>query len=66
MYKAAKAKILVLRQGSINMKNVIFVAIATIVLAGCTAPNITNVNIGDKKGSTVKVFSSNQEVEITS
>jgi len=66
MYKAAKAKILVLRQGSINMKNVIFVAIATIVLAGCTAPNITNVNIGDKKGSKVKVFSSNQEIEITS
>jgi len=48
------------------MKNIIFVAIATIVLAGCTAPNITNVNIGDKKGSKIKVFSSSQEIEITS
>lgn len=66
MYKAAKAKILVLRQGSINMKNIIFVALATIVLVGCTAPNITNVNIGDKRGSKVKVFSSGQEIEITS
>ena len=66
MYRPAKAKILVLRQGSINMKNIIFVALATIVLVGCATPNITNVNIGEKKGSKVKLFSSGQEIEITS
>ena len=48
------------------MKNIVFVALATIVLVGCTTPNISNVNIGDKKGSKVKVFSSGQEIEIIS
>ena len=48
MCKVAKAEILVPRQGSIDMKNIVFVALATIVLVGCTTQNITNVNIDDK------------------
>jgi len=47
------------------MKKIIYGAIAALILAGCT-PAITNVNIGNQKGSKVKVYSSSQEIEITS
>ncbi|NKQ41711.1 MAG: hypothetical protein HF962_09120 [Sulfurovum sp.] len=48
------------------MKKFIYGSIAAIVLAGCTTPAITNVNIGNQKGSKVKVYSSSQEIEVTS
>ena len=57
---------LVQKQGSIEMKKIIYGAIAAMILAGCTTPAITNVNIGNQKGSKVKVYSSSQEIEITS
>ncbi len=48
------------------MKRFIYGTLAAMILAGCTTPAITNVNIGDQRGSKVKVYSSSQEIEITS
>lgn len=48
------------------MKRIIYGVIAMVILAGCTTPAITNVNMGDQRGSKVKVYSSSQEIEITS